>query len=269
MRPDSPTPGDAPHPLQPLPRRRVSLGLASLVLAHCASTAGRPASDTGAAGPREQPRELRILCLHGYHGSARILRSQMAPLAEGIQLFAELVFVDAPSLAAGDFGWWHAVDAERDPASGDPGTSGPHRHYKGWARTRAAIIAEFERQGPFDGLLGFSQGAALAGLLVGLRAPDGKPTAERPLRFDFAIVVSGFPSNDPELSRLYEGRDSYDLPSLHVLGQSDRIVPIDASRALAARFTHPVLVEHDGGHVVPGTAGVVDRVREFLAERLH
>src|SRR5262245_1162807 len=181
MRNDSPT-GDPLH-LRPLARRRVSLGLAPLLLAHCTNTAVKPTSDAGAEGPRvsERSRKLRILCLHGYHGSARVLRSQMASLAEGIQSFAELVFVDAPSLAAGDFGWWHAVDAERDPASGDPGVLGPHRHYKGWARTRAAIIAEFDRQGPFDGVLGFSQGAALAGLLVGLRAPGERPTADRPL----------------------------------------------------------------------------------------
>jgi hypothetical protein len=46
-------------------------------------------------------RNLRVLCLHGYHGSAVILRRQMAPLAAAIGPAAELIYVDAPSLAGG------------------------------------------------------------------------------------------------------------------------------------------------------------------------
>ncbi len=213
-------------------------------------------------------RKLRILCLHGYHGSAGVLRSQMSAFAADLEALVDFVYVDAPSLASGDYGWWHAVDAERDPASGDPGVDGPHRHYKGWERTRAAIVALFEAKGPFDGILGFSQGAALAGLLVGLRAPDGRTTAERPLRFDFAIVVSGFASNDPELARLYARTDSYALPSLHVFGRADGIVPIDDSRALAAHFAGPVIAEHGGGHVMSSERGVRERARAFVEARI-
>ncbi|HWU91022.1 MAG TPA: alpha/beta hydrolase fold domain-containing protein [Kofleriaceae bacterium] len=213
------------------------------------------------------PRKLRILCLHGYHGNARVLRSQMGSLAAELEPLAELVFIDAPSLAAADYGWWHAVNDERDPASDDPGVGGRRRHYKGWARTREAIVALFESRGPFDGVFGFSQGAALAGLLVGLRAPDGRPTPERPLRFDFALVVSGFSSNDPELARLHAQRDSYDLPSLHVFGRADAIVAAADSRALSAHFTNPTLVEHAGGHVIPDEPFVRDRIRAFLEER--
>jgi acetyl esterase/lipase len=264
---------DTPLSTAPLARRRVSLGILSLALGAC--TGG---SSVLAAGPDAGPqrrtlaagtRKLRVLCLHGYHGSGRVLRSQMARLAAALEPLAELVFIDAPSLAAGDYGWWHAVDAERDPASDDPGVDGPRRHYKGWTRTRDAIVAAFAAQGPFDGVVGFSQGAALAGLLVGLRAPDGTPTSERPLAFGFAIVISGFPSNDPELARLYDRKDSYTLPSLHMFGRSDGIVPMDDSRALAARFADPVLVEHGSGHVVASEAAVTGRVRAFLEDRIR
>jgi acetyl esterase/lipase len=210
--------------------------------------------------PPVSPRKLRILCLHGYHGSGDVLRGQMGALVAELEPMAELVFVDAPSLADSDHGWWHAVDDERAPRSDDPGVAGPRRHYKGWARTRDAIAARFASDGPFDGVLGFSQGAALAGLLVGLRAPDGRPTPERPLAFGFAILFSGFPSNDPELARLYARRDSYALPSLHVFGRADGIVAPAVSRALAAQFGEPVLVEHDGGHAIAGGA----QVRAFV-----
>ena len=212
---------------------------------------------------RTTTEKLRILCLHGYQGSGRILRGQMGALAARLAPIAELVYLDAPSLAEGDFGWWHAVDAEVDPASDDPG--GPHRHYKGWERTRQAIVAASAAEGPFDGVLGFSQGAALAGLVVGLRAPDGRSTAERPLVFGFAIVVSGFPSNDPDLARLYERADAYALPSLHVIGRTDGVVAPATSRALAAHFVNPVVVEHGGGHVVVDDP----RVLAFVEARLE
>ena len=56
---------------------------------------------------------LRLLALHGYHGSAEILRAQASQLAAAISPLAELVYVDAPSLAVNDHGWWHAV-TDRD-----------------------------------------------------------------------------------------------------------------------------------------------------------
>jgi acetyl esterase/lipase len=214
-------------------------------------------------------RKLRILCLHGYHGNEHTLRAQMAAFAASLESLAEFVFIDAPSLSAGDYGWWHAVSTERAPPSGDPGVDGSRRHYKGWPRTRDAIVASFEKQGPFDGIFGFSQGAALAALMVGLRSTDDHLTVERPLRFDFAIMVSGFPSHDTDLASLYERHDAYDLPSLHVFGRSDAIVPTEESRALAAHFASPAIAEHAGGHVVAAERSVTDRARAFLEERLH
>lgn len=219
--------------------------------------------------PTTPGRKLRLLCLHGYHGSASVLRSQMQPLFAPLESLVDLVCVDAPSLAAGDFGWWHAVQDERSPAREDPGVGPPSRFYKGWARSRDAIIDLFQRQGPFDGVFGFSQGAALTGLLVGLRAPDGHPTGEHPLVFRFAMMVGGFPSNDRSHDALYASRDSYALPSLHIIGRADGIVPSRDSRALAARFKAPLLLEHDGGHVIASTSAVTEQVRRFLEERLR
>jgi hypothetical protein len=209
-------------------------------------------------------RRLRVLCLHGYHGSAGVLRSQMQPLFAGLEDLVDPVYLDAPSIAAGDFGWWHAVQREDSPAADDPGVGSRNKHYKGWERSREGIIEAFRRQGPFDGVFGFSQGAALTGLLVGLRAPEGHPTPEHPLVFRFAMMVGGFPSNDPAHAALYASRASYALPSLHLMGRADGIVTLRDSQALAALFTGPVLVEHEGGHVIASTPAVRAQVRAFL-----
>jgi predicted esterase len=260
--------------MRTISRRAVGVGLGAMVFAPVRTCTGASAAMTeGDSGTRALPaaRRLRVLCLHGYHGSGAVLRRQMATWADALVSVADFIYVDAPSLAAGDFGWWHATDSERDPARDDPGLArlaGRHRHYKGWTRTRTAIISAFETQGPFDGILGFSQGAALAGLLVGLRATNGITTAERPIRFDFAILVSGFPSNDRELATVYDRADAYALPSFHLVGRADVVVPNEDSHRLASRFRSPVIASHDGGHVIPGAPEVVARVRAFLNARM-
>jgi hypothetical protein len=181
---------------------------------------------------------MRILCLHGYHGSAAILRSQSAPFAAGLPSNVELVFVDAPSLASGDFGWWHDG-------------------FRGWERTRDWAIDLFAAQ-RFDGVFGFSQGAALAGLLAGLR-----DTVAAPISLDLAIMVGGFTSTAPQHADLFTHKLT--VPSLHVMGRHDGIVPIRDSQLLAQRFLDPVIIEHAGGHVIPDDPAITTRIASFVA----
>jgi len=188
-------------------------------------------------------RDLRMLCLHGYHGTGAILRRQMAPLAAALPANVELVYVDAPSLSAGDFGWWH-------------------EGFRGWEHTRDWAV-DLLRTGPrIDGLFGFSQGAALAGLLAALR--DSHPS---PLSFEFAIMVGGFTSTMPQHAGLF--RHKLTVPSVHVTGRADAIVPRRDSLLLADRFADPLIIEHSGGHVIPGDSAVTTPIADFLAGFAH
>jgi acetyl esterase/lipase len=183
--------------------------------------------------------KLRVLSLHGYRGSGEVLRQQMRAWAAPLSSRVELVCVDAPSLASGDFGWWHAVDG----------------HCRGWSRTRDWLEELIARAGPFDGVFGFSQGAALAALLVGLCG----------LELNFAILVGGFVSSDAEHAPLYEALAERSLPSLHIIGRSDAVVPARRSHALAAKFDRPQIVEHDGGHVIASTPAILRASEALLA----
>ncbi|HET7504078.1 MAG TPA: hypothetical protein VFK02_23820 [Kofleriaceae bacterium] len=194
-------------------------------------------------------RRLRILGLHGYHGSGETLRRQVCPLAVALNPTADLVCVDAPALAHGDFGWWHATED----------AAGAVR-YRGVSGTRSWLAAFFRSAGPFDGVFGFSQGAALSALLVALSAFD---CAAVP-RFDFAMLVGGFASRDPRHAEAFGIAGGIDVPSLHIIGRADAIVPPRASHALASRFRAPAIVEHDGSHVIPSTPGVHAAVADFL-----
>jgi hypothetical protein len=184
-----------------------------------------------------------MLCLHGYHGSAAILRGQMAPLAAALPLSVELVYVDAPSLASGDFGWWH-------------------EGFRGWEGTRDWAV-ELLRTGPrIDGIFGFSQGAALTGLLAALR--DTRPV---PVWFEFAIMVGGFTSTMPQHAGLF--RHKLTVPSIHVTGRADAVVPRHDSVQLAGRFADPLVIEHPGGHVIPSGTATTEPIVSFLARFSH
>jgi pimeloyl-ACP methyl ester carboxylesterase len=177
------------------------------------------------------------MCLHGYHGSAAILRRQLAPLRATLPSRVELLFVDAPSLAGGDFGWWHTG-------------------FLGWERTREWAIELLSRE-PVDAVFGFSQGAALAGLLAAVAE-----TGAAPIRFDAAIMVGGFTSTHPQHADLFACKLS--VPSVHVAGRRDSIVPISDSLLLAERFSDPVVVVHEGGHVIPTGTAVATAIADVL-----
>jgi hypothetical protein len=187
--------------------------------------------------------DLRILCLHGYHGSGAILGDQTESLTASLPSNVEFVYVDAPSLAEGDFGWWH-------------------EGFDGWERTRDWAI-DLVCAGPrFDGIFGFSQGAALAGLLTAVQESGSAPPE---FRFGFAVMVSGFTSDLPKHAQLF--RHQLTTPSIHVIGRSDMIVPRKDSLRLASRFTDPLVLEHPGGHIVPGHDAVAGPIAGFLAGR--
>ncbi|MEA2783855.1 MAG: hypothetical protein QOK29_5464 [Rhodospirillaceae bacterium] len=154
----------------------------------------------------------------------------------------DFVHLDAPALARGDFGWWHSPS-------------------RGWDRTREWAIDVLSTQPPFDGVFGFSQGAAFTGLLAGMRQQSAdEPGAD--IRFDFAIMVGGFKSTAPQHAELFRHRLT--LPSVHVIGRGDRVILPHESQALAGQFEAPIVLSHSGGHIVPNDPAVVEGVARFL-----
>lgn len=191
-----------------------------------------------------------ILALHGYHGSAQVLRQQIAPLADALPSSVDLTFVDAPSLARGGFGWWH-------------------EGFTGWEATRD-WVADLVAGRHFDGVIGFSQGSALTGLLLATQETAGGGAgpgslASRPelgFGFRFGVMIGGFTSEETKHAALF--RRKLVTPSLHVTGRADGIVPMRDSLRLAERFADPVIVKHDGGHVIPADPRVLGRIVEFV-----
>uniref|UniRef100_A0A9L0RMR0 Esterase OVCA2 n=1 Tax=Equus caballus TaxID=9796 RepID=A0A9L0RMR0_HORSE len=151
-------------------------------------------------------------------------------------------------------GWWFSEqEADVFSALKEPTVC------RGLEEALGTVAQALSQLGPFDGLLGFSQGAALAAVVCAL-GQAGDPRFPLPR---FIILVSGFCPRGLGLKEsILLGPLS--LPSLHVFGDTDRVIPSEESVQLASRFTGAITVTHSGGHFIPAAVPQRQAYLKFL-----
>ncbi|XP_042487578.1 rhodanese-like domain-containing protein 6 isoform X3 [Macadamia integrifolia] len=237
-------------------------------------------------------RRLRILCLHGFRQNASNFKGRTASFAKKLKNIAELVFVDAPHelpfiyqsrqaetcnsspvqqspppgekckkryawLVAPEFIGSRGTDWEMASETFDPLQY--QQQTGGFDISLAYLETVFSQKGPFDGILGFSQGAAMA---AAVSAERGKMAGE--IDFRFVILCSGFALN---LSQVKPR--SINFPSLHIFGNGkgkDRQIACHTSKELAGLFEEgcSVIIEHESGHIIPTQSPYIDQIEAFL-----
>ncbi|GLV31798.1 uncharacterized protein CBL_07558 [Carabus blaptoides fortunei] len=139
------------------------------------------------------------------------------------------------------YGWWFNRDDRtfRGIRKGGPAI--------GFEDSVRLVEETFEEHGPFDGILGFSQGACFVSLLC-----DLQQRGILKCKFNFAIMASGFKSGSLPHLKYYE--ESINIPTMHIYGKNDQIIPTEMSEALASCYEEEALiVTHDGGHYLPAS----------------
>lgn len=271
-------------------------------------------------------RKLKILMLHGYTQSGHTFDMKTKALKKSLDKHfppapkpghltqypggLELVYPTAPiRLDPGDipgydvdgdagdrereapeaYGWW------RRKGDGEPYT------YEGMERGLEKVAQVLKDDGPFDGVMGFSQGGAAAGMVAsllepgrreafeaaqaqgGMRYPDSfvedtgfvEGSVQPPMRF--AVSYSGFGASTNALYQsFYEPK--IQTPMLHFIGSVDTVVSEERSLRLVdacvkGRGTEgggPRVVYHPGGHFLPSSqkqyvAALVAFIREVLS----
>merc|ERR1719174_50574 len=63
-----------------------------------------------------------------------------------------------------------------------------------------------------------------------------------------------------ELCRLF------DIPTMHIMGEKDRVTPLFMNLEMAAKFKDPVLVQHPGGHSMPFNTTCMRPLIKFLRQ---
>ncbi|KAF9094576.1 Ovarian cancer-associated protein 2 [Mortierella sp. GBA35] len=247
---------------------------------------------------------LRILCLHGYTQNALSFAKKTVVFRKCLKDIADLVYVTAPHIVpiptlgtpeereddklenlepeAVPYGWW---------------TSSPEKpHYKGFDESLTGLREVLEKQGPFDGVMGFSQGASMASLLqLLLERPHLSPVMAgcKHDPFKFAIIVSGFEPRDAEKMAWYtnkhdvleqksepqkddnENKENQEPKktlygvqgaSLHVIGRNDVIIEPERSEGLLKHYQckAPQTLYHDGGHYLPSNAASRQVYKSFV-----
>ncbi|KAL4882125.1 serine hydrolase FSH [Aspergillus karnatakaensis] len=186
----------------------------------------------------------KILCLHGYGTSASILQHQLGPFMAAADPSYEFVFLEGEIECQRAQGLGHFV-------------KGPFLCYnESFApadiQDSCDLIDEMiQTAGPFDGILGFSQGGSVALSYLLQRQIDGQPPAFRWAVF-FSTVIAFAPSDtfgsnilanltDHEI-RLLDGYPASDLSPLHPL-----------TRALCETTARTFYSAKTGGFISPTT----------------
>lgn len=158
---------------------------------------------------------------------------------------------------------------DSEPAEGiDLVYPGPYLQYAGSAKNVDAATTYLEEiieeEGPFDGIIGFSQGAAFAARLL-LRHQERDPLTPPP--FKMAVFFCASSLFYFKTTQEYEERMKtfaairLQVPTVHVIGSRDPHRPFGLDLTdLCDRRVRKV-IEHKMGHEIPREKDVIEIVR--------
>ncbi|CAF3834405.1 unnamed protein product [Rotaria sordida] len=211
--------------------------------------------------------QLKILVLHGFHQNSNSLKRSAKTLFRELKGIATFYFANAP-LPYNPTG---EVKEQLLAAFGDGNLPEAGYQRQWWNASKDSKIYHhldvslhyldklFKSDGPFDGVLGFAQGAALGGILCGLQ-PFGN------VSFHFAILISGFASRAECHEHLMQPNAIKNISSLHIYGINDVLITNDRTLKLAAAFENPTIVAHPGGHFTPNS-WPISNIKQFLLDQ--
>ncbi|CAK9232699.1 unnamed protein product [Sphagnum jensenii] len=210
--------------------------------------------------PLPPPQKLRLLCLHGYRTSGAIMKEQLAKAKwnEVIDDIVDLTFMNA---------WWPATGPSDVKESYNPPYYEWYQANKdfsevyGLDESMVHLNKTINDNGPFDGLLAFSQGAVLACALIGLQE-KGLKFVDAP-KFGRIVVVGGATSKAIPLKPAYF--DPISCPSLHFIGEQDGTRK--KAELLVKKFNGAIVVRHPGGRVVPKLGLLLKHSEIFLQDK--
>ncbi|KAF7129167.1 hypothetical protein RHSIM_Rhsim10G0118400 [Rhododendron simsii] len=213
-------------------------------------------------GRTDEKRRMKILGLHGFRTSGSFLEKQISKWDPSIfHHHFDMDFPDGLYPAGGKsdiegifpppyFEWFQF---EKD-----------FTVYTNLEECISYLCEYMTSKGPFDGLLGFSQGATLSALLMGYQA-QGKVLKDHP-PIKLFVSISGSKFRDPSICEIAY-KDPIKVRSVHFIGAKDWLrLP---SEDLATSFHNPLIIRHPQGHTVPRLdEDAVEKLRGWTKEIL-
>lgn len=242
---------------------------------------------------------LKVLMLHGYtqngtlfHAKTRALEKHLQKIFPGLSLsyptgplqlkpsdvpgFDPSTSEDPDSIEA--YGWWRRSDTTDPP------------EYVGLDQGLDTVAKVIEAEGPFDGIIGFSQGAALAAMVASLLEGESRKQAFEKARsksalaipypaafarlnhppLKFCVAYCGFIAPGERYRGFYED-PQIQTPVCHFIGSLDSVVDETRTQALVDATGGPgktQIVTHPGGHFVPSGKQYLAIVAAFIKQNM-
>ncbi|CAI6237058.1 unnamed protein product [Periconia digitata] len=220
--------------------------------------------------------KMHFLCLHGKGTNNKVFEAQTAALRYAINSDQHHTY----DFAEG------ALETTMEESIRDlfPATSSYYSYFDlSTPSSMVKVLRDLERfivaEGPFDGVLAFSQGAAVAATLMAQRMKrDAAQERLRPV-FKCAVFVGAAAPCDPieleehgrvrVLDAAVDG-EVIEVPTAHIWGEQDASLYPQLLAGLCRAEGRNVYV-HEGGHAIPGSqtdealAGSVRVVKRCIA----
>jgi len=247
---------------------------------------------------------MRFLCLPGAYGSIEKFKVQLAPLIKELESdgAVEFHFIQGPyevvpppgyeDFFGGAPYYRFIVPSEADADTTDvierirdfPQLETPEMTMRelmtyGVAKTDASakrtleyLYEIMEREGPFDGILGYSEGATIAGTLL-LHEQVRKVNEGRRPMFKCALFFGGWPPMKPTLDGLVLADESdltIDVFTCHIIGSLDPYLHGNIALYNVCNPDTASIFDHGKGHTLPRHKDMVkelgDAVRGMIDE---
>ena len=201
---------------------------------------------------------IKILCLHGWRTNSEILRFQLSALRQSLEKDGEVV-VD-----------WHLLQSQR-PASGpaapdiltffgegtywewydfSSSSSTKESTLEGAESSLSQIMRYIDKNGPFDAILGFSQGSSVLGILTALYSTKKKSI----IPWRISIHVSGSLVRDTKYGPMLNNAAAV-APirhkSIFLIGETDYLTPRTYELTKIYEPSLQTIFTHKEGHKFP------------------
>ncbi|KAF0695587.1 Aste57867_13627 [Aphanomyces stellatus] len=213
-------------------------------------------------------RKLRFLCLHGGRSNSTIMTLQTSGFLQAFGASADLVELDGTYKASGPpedeilsifgedepyFEWWDSNDHEDEV-------------YPGWEKSLERVQRHVEHKGPYDVILGFSQGAMMATLMTAHYLEKKWVPYKAVVLVGGMWPADGMPSSSDNQGDA--GNVQLNFPAIHVLGEKDFMYEDGKKQIEHYTASSRHVFTHAGGHRFPALPQYKDMYSE-IAKTLH
>ncbi|KAL1306161.1 hypothetical protein AAFC00_004268 [Neodothiora populina] len=243
-----------------------------------------PESPESPAGP------VKILMLHGYTQSGDFFSAKTRRIREGIKQTiesdlreqypegVEFFYPDAPLLNASGIPGYEGVGEKNEDLRGWFDIN--DMSFRGLEESLRWVMEYMRGIGPIHGIVGFSQGAALAVMIASLLEARQNPARlssissqqvamdlqppQGPLKF--VVSMSGFRGTSDHYLGFYNPIIA--TPGMCIIAELDTMISEDISLMLVGSMFAPEVIRHKGGHYVPTDKKTIAAIIDFIRERL-